>query len=227
MRMRAFLAALLLSATPALAQTTVVGTGGMQTTGANATAAALQALATNAGSASLGLNDGDANSQFGIKYNGTSVYPFGVLNTHGDYIFNFDPSGYVKTEANSDDGYTQGPPYVVYFNNLSPANGDTLGHYAYLGNDSAHNYQTFSYISSLATDVTDTALSSRLQFGVMNAVNGSSGPSHQPNLFMTWDATNGLALSGMPITGAGPITATSAIAGCWSSVASISSADSL
>jgi hypothetical protein len=77
MRIRAFLAALLLSASPALAQTTVVGTGGMPLSGAGATSAAAQAILTAAGTAALtvggNLTFGGATYTAGCTALGTTV----------------------------------------------------------------------------------------------------------------------------------------------------------
>ena len=199
MRMRAFLAALLLSATPALAQTTVVGTGGMQTSGANATAAALQALATKAGSASLTLNGGDsAFSQFSMKYNGTLPLMQSVTDASGNYLYRLYPNN-ITLDAYSADTYTQGPPIVVGFLNATPANGDTLGHYAWqgwgsTGSTSDNQVETFAYVSANATTVLNTGMYSQMKFGVMRNVAASPPTVEQPNDFMIWDGSSGLTV---------------------------------
>jgi hypothetical protein len=123
-------------------------------------------------------------------------------------------SGRIDLFASSSSGQTAGPPMVLQFNNVTPANGDELGHYAYRGKDSNGNFNTMAYIIGTAMNVSAASASSALTLGVMRNLATGAGDA-QPNTFVVIDGSSnlmslasgmGLSLSGNSI----PITATNA-----------------
>lgn len=107
----------------------------------------------------------------------------------GNVIRTYDqPTGRIDLYTNSAAGQTVGPAMVLVFNNLSPADGNNLGHYAFRGNDSNLNANTYAYVLGNAMTVSAAGLSSKLTLGVMNNLAAGAGNA-QPNVGVLIDGS--------------------------------------
>lgn len=160
----------------------------------------------------LPLSGGIVTGQFGVTasglttqaFDGPSWMTFAAPNTKAFMLSTFDhagnltrswdqPTGRMDLYSNSAAGQTAGPAMVVAFNNASPVNGDTLGHYAYRGRDSNGNMNTFAYIigNAMTVSAAGANLSSKLTFSVMNAQTAGAGNA-QPNWSLLMDGSTGI-----------------------------------
>lgn len=171
---------------------------GVDTNGKGGTAGA-----RNGGSALLAM-------QFGItavgittqSFDASSWMTFAAPNTKSAVLVTKDHLGNTTRTFNQANGRSDffayssagdaaGPPLVVTYVNSTPANGDTLGHYAFRGNSSAGVGNTFAYVIGNATNVTAASLSSALTLGVMQNLDSGAGNA-QPNKFFVIDGGSGV-----------------------------------
>ena len=144
---------------------------------------------------------------------GTKAFMEAHYDAAGNKTRTLDQSnGRMDLYANSAAGQTAGPPIALTWNNVTPTNGDNLGHYAYRGKDSNGNYNTFAYVLANSTTVAAAGLYSSLTLGVMRNQAAGAGNA-QPNHFITIDGSSNTTTfpSGMAVALSGasaPITLT-------------------
>ena len=144
----------------------------------------------------VSIQGSDGFSQLGLKYDGSTALLLSAVNSSGsNYVFRVYPSGYMSLNTSSADGFTQGPPIVVGFDNASPTNGDYLGHFAYQGHSATDGQlQTMSFMEAQVTDVNPAHMKSQWRVGVMHNAVSSPPTVAQPNLFMNFDGASGLVV---------------------------------
>ena len=121
----------------------------------------------------------DGSSWMTYQAPNTKAYLSTDLDNQGRVIRRYlQANGRVDVFSYSDAG--QGPPISVVYDNSTPTNGDTLGHYAFRGKDSFGQLNTATFMESYSCNVSAANYSSQLSLAVSTAENTGTGNS-QPN----------------------------------------------
>lgn len=140
----------------------------------------------------------DGSSYITLQAPATKSFLLSTLDSNGYVSRTFDAaSGRIDAISSQASGNSAGPPIVVNFDNPTPTNGDTMGHFAYRSRDSNLAWNTPAFIEAVVTTVSAAAMNSSLYLAVMqNAATGAGNA--QPN----WGCLIDGATGSMSFTGA-------------------------
>jgi hypothetical protein len=130
-----------------------------------------------------------------INDNG-APYPLALTNSTNGLAMDFTPDGRMDLY-----NYNAAEGSVLAFYDLGSLASlpFAIGHAGWRAYDDAGNMDTYTIIAGDLESAAHTALSSRLDFGIMLNQNAAGGNA-QPGTHFYLDPTNGLSLPGLPIT---------------------------
>lgn len=136
-----------------------------------------------------------------FKANDSNPYILGAVDSADRIVMQLDGFGRFDCTSYSAGGAAAGPPFVLKYINAVPVNGDTLGHYAFQGNDNSGQANTFAYFLAYATDVSSVSMDSKIRLGWMTAVVGVPATVQQPNTFIDIDTASGMLIPSINASG--------------------------